>query len=93
MADTDRFGELASRIEAVAESLTELVLDVLREALESAYAAKDPADAELVPTSDAAVVAARNTERTLNRARASLEKAAGLLRRLEADEEGSAASC
>ena len=87
MADADRFGELSSKIEAVAESLTELGMEVLREALESVYSFEqggtDPDD-----PANAVVAAARNKERILNRARASLEKAVALLRRLEADEVG-----
>jgi hypothetical protein len=65
VSQEDRFAELTAELERVGERLGDLAMDLLRDALD-------------VPGSEAADQAVAR-ERLVNRARASLEKAARLL--------------
>ncbi|MHB1988353.1 MAG: hypothetical protein ACYCSF_10270 [Acidimicrobiales bacterium] len=66
MHATERLNALAAELDNIAESLADAAMDVLRSALEESR----PAAAE----------AAKKTERIINRARSSVEKAARLSR-------------
>lgn len=74
---TDRIEEIAGELERVAEELSEAAMDILREAV--------------FDGSEDRASEARRREKVLNRARASVEKAARLARQA-ADERGEAFS-
>lgn len=72
MPVAERLEELAADLDRVAESFADVAMDVLRQAM-----------SEQTPE---AADAAKKTERVINRARTSVEKAARLVRKVAADE-------
>jgi hypothetical protein len=72
--DGERLEELAGRLDQVAESLSDIAMDVLREALSSVR--RGVGDDE----SGDVVASAKQTEKLINRARAAAEKGARLAR-------------
>lgn len=69
----DRLEELAGQLDSVAEGLVDTAMTVLREALSD--------------RSDEVMARARSTEKLINRARSSVEKAARLARQAAGAEE------